>query len=90
MNVKYNLHIAAGDSLHQAQLNKLDALIAKADLKAGDNVLEIGCGWGSLALRAVQEAGCTVSASADISSTSITCTVDWYMIVTIRVSYCSL
>jgi cyclopropane-fatty-acyl-phospholipid synthase len=45
---------AAGDSLKQAQLNKLDALIAKADVQKGDHVLEIGCGWGSMAIRAVQ------------------------------------
>lgn len=43
-----------GDSLEQAQLRKMDALIAKARIAAGEHVLEIGCGWGSLALRAVQ------------------------------------
>ena len=39
-------------------MNKLDALIGMADLRATDTVLEIGCGWGSLAIRAVQ-ASCT-------------------------------
>ncbi len=46
-----------GDSLEQAQLRKMDALIAKARIAAGEHVLEIGCGWGSLALRAVQVRG---------------------------------
>ena len=44
----------AGDTLEQAQLRKMDALLAKARVAAGDHVLEVGCGWGSLALRAVQ------------------------------------
>ena len=45
---------AAGASLEDAQLAKLDALIAAAGISAGDTVLEIGCGWGSCAIRAVQ------------------------------------
>ncbi|KAK9821949.1 hypothetical protein WJX81_001503 [Elliptochloris bilobata] len=47
-----------GDTLEQAQLRKMDALLAKARVTADDHVLEIGCGWGSLALRAVQTTGC--------------------------------
>ena len=49
---------AAGDSLHQAQLNKLDAMIRTAGITAADHVLEIGCGWGSMAIRAAQTTGC--------------------------------
>ena len=48
----------SGCSLHQAQLNKLDALIEKAGIAAGDHVLEVGCGWGSFAIRAAQRTGC--------------------------------
>ena len=43
-----------GDSLHQSQLNKLDKMIAAAGIKDGDNVLEIGSGWGSMAIRTAQ------------------------------------
>ena len=43
-----------GDTLEQAQLRKMDALLATARVGASDHVLEVGCGWGSLALRAVQ------------------------------------
>ena len=46
--------LLAGDSLEVAQMRKLDSLIDLAKLTAGDSVLEIGCGWGSLAIRAVQ------------------------------------
>jgi cyclopropane-fatty-acyl-phospholipid synthase len=38
------------DSLEVAQQNKLRHLAAKMDLKAGQKVLDIGSGWGDLAL----------------------------------------
>lgn len=41
------------DELHAAQLRKLDHIIARAQIKPGMRVLEIGSGWGSLALRIV-------------------------------------
>eukprot|EP00798_Chlamydomonas_sp_ICE-L_P032282 gene32282-16848_t len=50
-----------GDSLYQAQMNKIDALVSKAGLKAGDRVLEIGCGWGAFAIRAAATTGCHVT-----------------------------
>jgi cyclopropane-fatty-acyl-phospholipid synthase len=39
-----------GDSLEQAQQNKLRHIAAKLDLKAGQRILDIGCGWGGMAL----------------------------------------
>ncbi|KAH8072940.1 hypothetical protein JL720_11029 [Aureococcus anophagefferens] len=42
---------ASDAALEAAHLAKLDALIDKAGVADGDRVLEIGCGWGSLALR---------------------------------------
>jgi cyclopropane-fatty-acyl-phospholipid synthase len=44
-----------------AQLAKLDAVIAAAGLTATDHVLEIGCGWGSFAMRAASMTGCRVT-----------------------------
>jgi hypothetical protein len=41
-----------------AQMAKLDAVIAAADIQATDHVLEIGCGWGSFAMRAAFTTGC--------------------------------
>ena len=38
------------DTLEQAQRNKLRLLAAKLDLSPGLRVLDIGCGWGELAL----------------------------------------
>ncbi|CAL1711759.1 unnamed protein product [Somion occarium] len=42
------------DELYQAQVRKLDYIIKKADIRPGHRVLEIGSGWGSLALRIAQ------------------------------------
>eukprot|EP00878_Enallax_costatus_P015331 GHUV01016058.1.p1 GENE.GHUV01016058.1~~GHUV01016058.1.p1 ORF type:complete len:614 (+),score=192.40 GHUV01016058.1:388-2229(+) len=50
-----------GGDLKAAQLAKLDAVIAAADLKPEDHVLEIGCGWGSFAIRAASTVGCRVT-----------------------------
>jgi cyclopropane-fatty-acyl-phospholipid synthase len=38
------------DTLEQAQQNKLRHIAAKLDLKTGQRVLDIGCGWGGNAL----------------------------------------
>jgi cyclopropane-fatty-acyl-phospholipid synthase len=54
------------DSLDQAQRNKLDMICRKLELKPGEKLLEIGCGWGGLAQYAaknydVEVVGITVS-----------------------------
>lgn len=38
------------DELELAQMRKLRTIIARARLSKGDRVLEIGSGWGSLAI----------------------------------------
>jgi cyclopropane-fatty-acyl-phospholipid synthase len=48
------------DPLYKAQLRKIRHIIFKADIQAGHRVLEIGSGWGSLAIEAVRLTGCTV------------------------------
>lgn len=46
-------------SLEQAQINKIDRMLDLAGVKEGDSILEIGSGWGALALRAAKR-GCRV------------------------------
>lgn len=45
---------APGDTLEAAQYRKLDAVLDRAAVPAGGSLLEIGCGWGSLAEAAGQ------------------------------------
>ena len=46
-----------GDSLDQAQTNKLDMICRKLRLKPGDRFLDIGCGWGGLVCHAAKHFG---------------------------------
>jgi cyclopropane-fatty-acyl-phospholipid synthase len=45
------------DALEQAQERKLDLICRKLDLRAGEHLLDVGCGWGSLVLHAVTRYG---------------------------------
>src|SRR5439155_8387847 len=42
------------DSLEDAQRRKIAALLDRLDLKPAQRLLEIGCGWGSLAIEAAK------------------------------------
>ena len=44
----------AGEDLAVAQQRKIDALLDRLALAPGDRLLEIGCGWGSLAIEAAK------------------------------------
>ncbi|CAN5864929.1 cyclopropane-fatty-acyl-phospholipid synthase family protein [soil metagenome] len=49
------------DTLHDAQLRKIDGILDFARVRAGSQLLEIGTGWGALALRAAQRGAQVVS-----------------------------
>jgi cyclopropane-fatty-acyl-phospholipid synthase len=46
--------IAAVTALEHAQLRKIDGVLDLAGVREGSRVLEVGSGWGSLAIRAAQ------------------------------------
>lgn len=46
-----------GESLDRAQNNKLDHICRKLRLKAGERLLDIGCGWGALIFWAAKNYG---------------------------------
>ena len=52
-----------GETLDQASEAKLLRLCRKLDLCSGDHLLEIGTGWGGLAVFAAQRFGCQVTTS---------------------------
>ena len=52
---------APSDTLYQAQIQKLDAICQRVQLKPGDQVIEIGTGWGGFAIHAAKHYGAHVS-----------------------------
>ena len=49
-------------SLEKAQSNKISAILDRLSINKNDNILDIGCGWGQLAITAATEYGCNVTA----------------------------
>ena len=49
------------DSLETAQNNKIQHIIKKLNIKPDQKVLDIGCGWGSLAIDIAKNAKCEVT-----------------------------
>ncbi|GHB40888.1 cyclopropane-fatty-acyl-phospholipid synthase [Streptomyces xanthochromogenes] len=47
-------------TLEDAQRDKLDLVCRKLALKEGDRLLDVGCGWGSMAIHAAREYGARV------------------------------
>ncbi len=73
---------AADQSLADAQRAKYRAMAERAGLKRGENVLEIGCGWGGFAIYAAGELGCRV--------TSITISAEQHELATERIAAAGL
>lgn len=54
MNYSSARFTAPDQTLEEAQTAKVDAILDRLDLRSGSRLLEIGCGWGALAERAVE------------------------------------
>ncbi len=65
------------DTLEQAQRQKLDHICTKLMLKPGEKFLDIGCGWGALAMRAAEKYG--------VDATGITLSENQFRLATERI-----
>ena len=45
------------ETLDEAQLKKIDHILTKIRVRPGDTLLDIGCGWGALVIRAASKFG---------------------------------
>ena len=48
------------ENLEEAQQNKLNHIISKLNIKSGQKILDIGCGWGGLAFEVARQKQCEV------------------------------
>lgn len=55
------IYPASDASLAEAQLHKLDTICQRLDLKPGQTLLEVGTGWGALAIYAAKHYGVLVT-----------------------------
>ena len=62
MNYSSGLYSQANVTLEAAQAAKLDRVVELLNLRGGEKLLEIGCGWGGLVERLAADPTCRVSA----------------------------
>jgi len=68
--------LSPDDTLEVAQRNKLRHIAAKLDLKPGQRILDIGCGWGGMALYLAEV--------ADVDVVGVTLSVEQHALATER------
>ncbi|GAY45450.1 hypothetical protein CUMW_089570 [Citrus unshiu] len=57
-NVSRHYDLSEHEDLEVGQMRKISVLIEKARVSKGQEVLDIGCGWGTLAIEIVKQTGC--------------------------------
>jgi len=53
--------LSPDESLEDAQQNKINHIIKKLDLRSGQKILDIGCGWGGMAFEIARQSQCEVT-----------------------------
>ena len=61
MNYSCGIFESPDDSMEEASLAKMDHICRKLELRPGDHLLEIGTGWGGMAIHAAGWYGCRVT-----------------------------
>ncbi|MCZ6503516.1 MAG: DUF1365 family protein [Gammaproteobacteria bacterium] len=77
MSYSSGIFDSASQSMEQASINKIERLCNKLSLTSSDSLLEIGSGWGALAIHAATHYGCHV--------TTTTISEEQYKFVTTKV-----
>ena len=49
------------ETLEDAQQNKIDHIAKKLDIKKGEKILEVGCGWGGMAFEIAKKNDCEIT-----------------------------
>ena len=73
---------SGGESLEKAQVAKLDHICTKLRLEPGERFLDIGCGWGALAMHAAEKYG--------VDATGITISENQFRLATERIRAANL
>ena len=53
--------LSENENLEDAQQNKINHIIKKLDLRPGQTVLDIGCGWGAMCFEIAKQSKCEVT-----------------------------
>ncbi|MEX1219597.1 MAG: cyclopropane-fatty-acyl-phospholipid synthase family protein [Solirubrobacterales bacterium] len=61
MNYSSAVYIKPEDNLEAAQINKMNRIADRLELGPDDHLLEIGTGWGGLAVHLVERTGCRIT-----------------------------
>jgi cyclopropane-fatty-acyl-phospholipid synthase len=61
MTYSCGVFLSEDSSLREAQVEKIDRICRKLNLKPSDHLVEIGTGWGALAIHAASKYGCRVT-----------------------------
>jgi cyclopropane-fatty-acyl-phospholipid synthase len=72
------------DDLSEAQRLKCELICRKLDLRPGDRLLDIGCGWGGLARYAAEHYGCEVT-GINISREQVAYAREWCVGLPVRI-----
>jgi cyclopropane-fatty-acyl-phospholipid synthase len=62
LNYSSGIYESDDTTLDEAQATKIDRIAELMELRGGERVLEIGCGWGALAARLISQHQCHVTA----------------------------
>jgi cyclopropane-fatty-acyl-phospholipid synthase len=61
MSYSCGIFLSPNDTLEAASINKIQNLVDMLELKPTDHLLEIGSGWGGLAMYAANSIGCNIT-----------------------------